>query len=170
MSSKDDKESKEYIGDFDSPEQSRSRLKAIKILGSRRLSAYEMNRRLMNKGETGESAQETVEWLEKIGAVDDTEYAAAIVSHYSAKGYGLVRIKDELYRRGIPRDMWDAALAPLEDMSQSEAVQRFLEKKLRGGSDKDDLRRAADALCRRGFSYDEARTGINIYLENLEGS
>ena len=50
------------------------------------------------------------------------------------------------------------------------AAYDFLNKKLRGSRDKADLRRATDALCRRGFSYEEAKTAINRYLELVEES
>jgi len=126
-----------------------------------------MEKRLIKKGESEETAQDTVQWLEDIGAVNDSEFAAAIVRHYSSKGYGLARIKDELYKRGIKRDLWEDALAGLEADAFDEAAHQFLEKKLRGSSDKDDLRRAMDALCRRGFGYEEARSAVNRYMEDL---
>jgi len=142
---------------------SSSKARAVRILGSRNLSAHEMERRLMSKGESQQTAQETVKWLEDIGAVNDEEYAVIIARHYSAKGYGIARIKDELFRRGIPGEMWDDALGGLDNMG--EAAYDFLDKKLKGSRDKADLRRATDALCRRGFSYEDARTIISRYVE-----
>ena len=147
-------------------ESSTSKARAVRILGSRNLSAREMERRLVNKGESESTARGTVEWLENIGAVNDEEYAVAIVKHYCAKGYGFARIRDELFRRGIPRDMWDDALR--EAGNAEEAAHAYLAKKLRGSREKDDIRRAADALCRRGFSYEQARAAISIYLDNNE--
>ena len=147
---------------------SSSKARAVRILGSRNFSSHEIERRLMSKGESQQTAQETVRWLEDIGAVNDEEYAVIISKHYSAKGYGIARIKDELYRRGIPRELWDDALSGLDNMEA--AAYDFLNKKLRGSRDKADLRRATDALCRRGFSYEEAKTAINRYLELVEES
>jgi len=159
------------------PERSRIRTRAIRILGNRQMSSQKVERRLISKGESEKAARETVQWLEDIGALNDTEHAAEIVSHYSSKGYGLARIKDELYRRGIPRDLWDDALANQTDAETGEAVFQFLEKKLRGHHGdadpalwKKELRRATDALCRRGFSYEEARTAVNEYLESIENT
>ena len=37
-------------------------------------------------------------------------YAAQVVRYYSAKGYGERKLRDELYRRGVPRELWDEAL------------------------------------------------------------
>lgn len=145
---------------------SSAKARALRILGTRSLSAREMEKRLTSKGESEQVAQETVRWLKEVGEVDDVEYAAAIARHYSARGYGAARIKDELFRRGIPRDLWDDALCGIDN--EGEAAYDFLGKKLKGSRDKADLRRATDALCRRGFSYEEARAIVNRYLENVE--
>ncbi|MCL2409572.1 MAG: recombination regulator RecX [Oscillospiraceae bacterium] len=150
----------------DSLEKRSARERALKILGSRNMSKCALEKRLVQKGESVEDAQEAVEWLEELRLIDDEEHAAAIVRHYSGKGYGAAKIKDELYRRGIPREMWDEALGQLGDMD--DAALEFLQKKLKGGSDKTELRRAMDALSRRGFSYEEARRAMSRYIEMIE--
>lgn len=147
-------------------ELSASKARALRILGNRNYSANEMVRRLTAKGETQTTAEETARWLEDIGAINDEQYAEGIVAHYSAKGYGLSKIKDELYRRGIPRGMWEHALAALSD--EDGAAYDFLSNKLRGSRDETDVRRAMDALYRRGFSYEQARTAANRYIDNID--
>jgi len=141
--------------------------RALRILGNRNFSEQEMQKRLVSKGETEENASEAVRWLVELGYIDDSNYATLIVGHYSAKGYGVSRVRDELYKRGIPRELWDEKLSELDDEEMSDAAFEFLRKKLRGSEDKDDLRRASDALVRRGFSYDDARAAVNRYLDEL---
>ena len=142
--------------------------RALKILGNRNFSEQEMLKRLTGKGESHEDSEETVRWLVELGYINDSDYATLIVNHYSAKGYGLARIRDELYKRGIPRDTWDEKLAELDDEDMLDTAIEFLRKKLRGSLDKDDLRRASDALVRRGYSYSDAKSAINRYIEDLE--
>jgi len=142
--------------------------RALKILGSRQMSAEDMYKRLISKGETEEDAAETVSWLERMGAIDDVRYAESICLHYSGKGYGLTRIKDELFKRGIPRQLWDEALTAVEETEMDDAAVEFLHKKLRGSVEKDDIRRATDALCRRGYSYEDARMAVKRYIEDIE--
>jgi len=142
--------------------------RALKILGSRNFSEQEMIKRLTGKGESPEDAEEAVRWLVKLGYINDNDYAVLIVRHYFAKGYGEARIRDELYKRGIPRDLWDDKFAGLDSDDIGDAALEFLKKKLRGSDDRDDLRRASDALVRRGFSYDDARAAINRYKDELE--
>ena len=141
--------------------------RALKILGNRNFSEQEMIKRLTGKGETRENAEETVRWLTQLGYINDSDYATLIVRHYSSKGFGVARIKDELYKRGIPKDMWDDKLASLDDEDMQDTALEFLTKKLRGSDDKDDIRRAYDALIRRGFSFDDARAAVNKYLETM---
>ena len=140
--------------------------RALKILGSRSFSEKEMLKRLTSKGETPENAEEAVKWLVELGYINDSDYALLIVRHYAAKGYGIARIRDELYKRGIPRELWDEKLEELDDSEMTDTALEFLTKKLRGSVDKDDLRRASNALVRRGFSYDDARAAVNRYLED----
>jgi regulatory protein len=146
----------------------KTKKRALRILGSRNFSEQEMYRRLVSKGEPEENASETVRWLVELGYINDSDYATLIVRHYAAKGYGEARIKDELYKRGIPRDYWEEKLAGISETEQNDAATLFLTKKLRGSNDKDDLRRASDALVRRGYSYDEAKAAVTGYLESQE--
>ena len=142
--------------------------RALRILGSRSFSEQEMEKRLTGKGESPEDAQETVRWLVELGYINDDEYATQIVRHYAGKGYGVSRIRDELYKRGIPRELWDEKLSRIDESEMSDVALELLNKKLRGSREKDDLRRALDMLVRRGFSYDDAKTAVNKYLVSAE--
>ena len=144
--------------------ESKSKIKAIKIMGNRRLSSSEIKKRLIQKGEDEENAESTTLWLEQMGLVDDQEYATLIVSHYLNRGYGIARIRDELYRRGIPRELLDEALKSIDDTQMLEAADIFLQKKLKSGFDQKDVKRASDALLRRGFTYEETKTAIDKIL------
>ena len=152
----------------ETPDLTSTKKRAIKILGNRYMSKSDLERRLVSKGETEEAAQETAQWLEDIGAVNDEDLADAITRHYIVKGYGLARIKDELYKRGIPREMWDDVLYNIDDDVFEEAAFNFLEKKLKGSIDTNEIRRAMDALLRRGFSYEQSRVAISKYTDHNE--
>ena len=144
-------------------EQNASKARALKTIGSRTLSSKEIQKRMVAKGDSAEIASQTTQWLEEIGLVNDEEYAKSIVRHYTKKGYGNARIKQELFKRGIERDFWDDAMEESDGME--DAAYAFVEKKLRSGSDESEIRKTIDAMRRRGYSYDEARAAINRYLE-----
>ena len=148
-------------------ERARLRARALRILGSRGMSRAEMIRRLTDKGEDALAAEETADWLESIGAIDDTEFAASIVRHYAAKGFGLMRIKSELHRRGIDRDLWDEALALLPEEMEENAFEALCAILRRAPVSRDRLLRAGQAVARRGFSWSEVQSATRRYTEEF---
>jgi regulatory protein len=159
----------EYTRLCEELEQSTLKAKALRILGNRNYSAYEIEKRLISKGGSRETAVKTVQWLKDTGMINDEQYAVTIVEHYREKGYGPARIKDELFRRGIPREIWDDALGDSDNINNYSATYDFLGKKLMDSRDKSQLRNATEALCRRGFSYEDARAAVNQYIDSVDG-
>ena len=115
------------------------------------LSAGVLREKLEKKGADPVLADRVVTWAQRIGLVNDGEYANALARHYAAKGYGIYKIKNELYRRKVPRVYWDEALALLDD--PAEQIQAFLEKKLTDPTDRKQVKKVSDALARRGYSW-----------------
>ena len=97
------------------------------------------------------------------GFVNDEEYAGQIARHYSAMGYGPGRVRTELNRRGVPKELWDEALSELPE--DTDTIDRLLAARLRGrdASDRRERDKAAAALFRRGFSWEEIRAAMNRY-------
>ncbi len=144
-----------------------AKTRALRILGTRSMSRHEITRRLQEKGESEETAHKTAEWLERIGAINDAEYAPMLVRHYAGKGYGKNRIKSELVRRGVPRELWEEALSELPE--QDETLDRFIRQKMSGRMPtKADIKRVTDALIRKGFSWDEIKSALRRYGESSE--
>lgn len=139
-----------------------ARSRALRMLGNRPMSRKEVTDRLTQKGTDEETAEETADWLLSIGALNDEEYAGQIVRHYAAKGYGAGRIRDELYRRGVPRELWDDALSELPD--SEDTVYKLLKSKIKSENpDRAEITKAANALYRRGFSWDEIKSAVNKF-------
>ena len=148
-------------------ERSHCRQRALRIIGARAMSVKELTDRLKEKGESPENAEDAAAWLQEMHLLDDAQYAAMCVRHYAAKGYGAGRIRSELYRRGIPRELWDDALQELPE--QDAQIDTLLRRRLRSDTpDRDELRRASDYLYRRGFGRDEIRAAIARYQDNYE--
>jgi regulatory protein len=134
------------------------REKAVAMLSRQMLSAGLLREKLIAKGAAEAQAEEVVRWASEIGLLNDRAYAAALVRLCQSRGYGVYRIRDELYRRRVPREYWEEALSELED--PAEAIDRYLEQKLTDPSDRRQVKRASDALARRGFSWNEVSEGI----------
>ena len=85
--------------------------------------------------------------------MDDESYAAAVTRHYAAKGYGPGRIRGELSRRGIDRELWDGALDQMPDNSGK--LDKFIAARLKDPTDRDQVRKVTAALYRRGHSWED---------------
>ena len=134
--------------------------KALSLLDRRDYSRAELLRKLDEKGYDAAAAEEAVDRLVYLGFVDDARYAPIVVRHYAAKGYGAQRIRGELQRRGIAKELWDAAMAEMPQ--QDETLDRLLRSRLKGApaSDRDALRKATDALRRKGYGWDEISAAV----------
>lgn len=135
--------------------------RALSLLTARPLSRKELTDRLLERADaTEEEAEAVADELERLGLLNDRAYAETLVRHYSAKGYGPYRLREELRRRGVPREHWDTALEGMDD--PAEAIDAFLQKKLRGAelSDPRVRKRLSDALARRGFRWEDISAGL----------
>jgi regulatory protein len=147
--------------------ESGAKNRAARMIGARPLSKKELVKRLTEKGEDPVHAQAAADWLEDLGAMNDGEYARAIVRHYSARGYGERRVKDELYRRGVPRDLWEDALSEAPD--PGEGIDAYLQSKLRGQApDQKTLKRVTDGLTRRGYAWPDIQAALRRYGAEVE--
>lgn len=144
-----------------------ARERAVRIISAAPVSRRELQSRLVRKGETEEHAQQAVQWLDELHLLDDAEVAAQIVRSGAAKGYGAARIRQMLYEKKIPRELWDDALSQLPP--QGNAIDDFLRRRFRGAKpDQKELKRATDALLRRGHSWCDIRSALERYAPEEE--
>ncbi len=143
-----------------------AKARALKILERRDVSRKMLLDKLTEKGVADADAEEVADWLCGLGVVNDERFAGLIVRHYAAKGYGERRIREELYRRGIDRELWDAALEELT--GSDERLDRLLGAKLRGDASPENLQRTQNYLLRRGYSWEDIREATERYLSGKD--
>ena len=145
--------------------RSEMRVRAANMISARSLSRRELTKKLREKGAGESDAEETADWLENIGALCDADYAAMLARHYSGAGYGEAKVRDELYRRGVPRELWEDALSALPEAR--ETIMRVIAQKTKGRAlDEKGRKRLSDMLLRRGFAWRDVRAALAIYDEN----
>ena len=143
-----------------------TRAAAAEIMGRRAMSRRDLERKLQEKGASQVEARYAAEWMEAIGAINDTEYAAMLARHYGQRCYGPGWIREKLREKGIPRELWDDALEQLPP--EEEQIEAFLNSKLRGGvPDAQQQKKLAAALARRGFGWSEVRAAMSRWGEEL---
>lgn len=135
--------------------------RALELLSRRPMSAKELSDKLIQKGAERNQAAACVRWLQEQRLLDDEAYAGAVVRHYAAKGYGEGRIRQELSRRGVPRDCWDEALGKRPD--NTEKIDKLIAARLHDPENRDEVRKVTAALFRRGFGWDEIRAALGRF-------
>jgi len=136
-----------------------AKMRAVRIVSATSVSRKDLEDRLIQKGEDAVYAKEAVRWMEELHLVDDKNTAEQVVHSCISKGYGLARAKQALYEKRIPKEYWDEALADYPD--QNEKIRAFLRSRLDARSDRRDVKKAVDALLRRGHSYGSIRRELD---------
>ncbi len=135
-----------------------AKMRAVRIVSASSVSKSDLQHRLIQKGEDPKQAADAVEWMAELNLLDDRQTAAQVVGRCISKGYGLARAKQALYEKRIPREYWEEALEDYPD--QTEKILVFLRSRLGDEPDERTVKRAIDALIRRGHSYGDIRQAL----------
>ena len=135
-----------------------AKMRAVRIVSASSVSKRDLEYRLIQKGEDPKQAKQAVAWMSDLNLLDDAKTAEQIVDRCIRKGYGLSRAKQALYEKRIPKELWEDALTDYPD--QTEKIVDYLRSRLDDEADERDVRRATDALLRRGHSYQEIRRAM----------
>lgn len=141
--------------------------KSLELLSRKPLSRWELEKKLEQWDAGEEERQAICQRMEELGFLNDRVYAQRVVSHFSARGFGVKKLRDELYRRGVPRELWEEALEGAED--PAEAIDAFLAKKLAGREgDRKELQKVSAALARRGYQWSDISAALRRYGAQVE--
>lgn len=143
-----------------------AKMRAVRIVSASSVSARDLEERLRRKGETKEDAKAAVSWMQDLSFVDDLETARQVVRRGIARGYGKARLRQMLYEKRIPKNLWEEAM---EDIPEpDEAILSFLDSRLGENPDEKELKKTIDALLRRGHAWQDIRRCLAIRGESME--
>lgn len=140
--------------------------RALRLIGSQAMSVKGLRDKLVQKGELPENAEKAVVFLKRMGLLNDASFAGIVVRHYAAKGYGPGRIRNELYRHGVPKELWGEALKEMPE--QDDKIDKYVRSRLSDPIDKSQIRKVADGLSRRGYSWSEIKAALERFKAALE--
>lgn len=143
-----------------------AKMRAVRIVSASSVSKRDLEERLVRKGENPQQAREAVEWMEDLNLIDDEKTAEQVVQRCISKGYGLARAKQALYEKRIPKRYWEAALEGYPD--QAEHILSFLRVRLDENAQDKEVKKAVDALLRRGHNYSEIRRALELLRLDFE--
>ncbi len=143
---------------------------ALRFLGYRMRSRREVSDRLKKDDFSEEIRERVLSFLEEYGYIDDEAFAKAYIEEKKRlKGYGGIRLKQELIMKGISREIIDGLSEELES-DDIDIIKKAIEKKLKGGSvsDRKELQRLYGYLMRKGFPYEKCKEALTEYNEETE--
>ena len=133
--------------------------KAVDLLSRRDHSRKELLDKLRQKG-YGEYAVEAIEKLADYGYIDDRRFARIFAEELiRLKSYGKKRVEQELYRKGVERDIICEVISECD--FPSEKLAEIIERKYsRYLNDEKGVNKTVNALLRLGYTYTEIRDAI----------
>jgi len=143
---------------------------ALNLLTARQYTARNLRRKLVQKGCSAIDVDATIDRLIANGLLDDARYAAAFArGKLLGPGASKRRIRQQLYQRGIPNEVSDAAIETViadESVDLEAVIEKDARKKLASlGSLEPPIikRRLYSHLARRGYDIDE----INAVMKKV---
>ena len=134
---------------------------AIALLARREYSRAELERKLGSRTPDAELLLQALDQLQQDGYQSDQRFAEVFARSRLGSGYGQMRIRQELQRKGIGRERIEQVLQEQEMDSRQLALechQRRFGETL--PTDQKEYGRRMRFLVNRGFSFEDARYAI----------
>lgn len=141
---------------------------AANVLTYKNRSAAALYDRLLEKGMEEGDAAWAVARLTELGFLNDETYGRQVVEQCRAKGWGRIRIAQELKKKQVDPMLIDALLEDFQP--DAEKLRRLIDSRLKGERcpDRALVKKTADSLARRGFTWAQIRQALSDYTEQLE--
>lgn len=140
-------------------EQFRANNYALSLLSFRARSEKEIRDRMLQKGYEPSVIENTIRYLKEQRYVNDREFAEAFIKDKTELShYGRNRIKIELFKKGISKELVDELIEEnIQSDIEYKTAKELAESKIKSyQKDKKDAqyRKLSGYLLRKGYSYD----------------
>lgn len=144
---------------------------ALNFVSYKQRTKFEVEQKLKQKHYTESEIQKAIEFLEDFGYLDDKKFAKEYLQFaLKQKKYSLLRIKNNLFQKGLSKDLIDEVLRDLQvDSQEFENAMNLALKKFQQlvRMNKDNpVQKVAQYLYSKGFSWEM----INKVVEELPGN
>ena len=139
---------------------------AMYYLGTRARTARQMEEYLQKKEHDERTIAQVMEKLTEYKLIDDEEYARRYVETRKGSS-GKYLLRQKMRTLGLDADTIDEAVSSVPFEDQVSAARALLERRLEHDDRPDALRRAVQAVMRRGFAYDAVRAAADAHKEEL---
>ena len=170
-------ESQQELLDQDAPYRARER--ALRLLGLRDRSRKEIETRLRQAGFDAGVVGATVEWLARLGYLDDGRFARVYAAEKQRSGWGPRRVRAELAAKGVERSIVEETMASAgeeefeEGAAEGESALEHTVRKRFGRQFASDPvtaeRRLAGFLTRRGYGWETINRMVRMLRSETPG-
>ena len=143
--------------------------KGIELIAFSQNTKKGLAKKLISRGFEKEICIDAVEYLEKVGYIDEHAQAEMLTTELTErKLYGRERIKNELFKKEFSRDVIDSALDTEIDFDEicAERIKNTIgiEPFIEGGNAR---KKAFATLLRYGFSFENIKNALEIIKNEL---
>lgn len=147
---------------------------ALKLLARRLHSKYELKQKLLKKKHAPDIINEVLSHLERNEILNDSQFSKLFVAEkLRNKKLGALKIKAELFKRGIDRKIIDSEIELLNDEYLNENALEIAKKKLKilskRGTEKEKIKtKLFSFLLSKGYDYETVKNIIyNVLSESV---
>lgn len=143
---------------------------ALRLLSFRARSEREMADRLAKKGFAPDVADQTVTRLRELNLLNDGALARDMAESRRRSGRGDHRIRQELRKRGLPKESIADALDAAPATDGAERAWAALQKRatrMKGLDRERAYRRLQGFLVRQGFGIDDTRSALKRFFSTV---
>lgn len=153
-------------------EQFRAQNYALNLLSYRARSEREIMERMQQKGYESSVIEDTIAYLKEQGYLDDYAFAEMFIRDKSELNkYGQNRIKTELYKKGVAREVINGLIEEMIDSnSEYEKAKELAKKKIKSyqqDSKQALYRKLNGFLIRKGYPYDVVSRVVKELVSNM---
>jgi regulatory protein len=142
-----------------------ARDRAIRFIEYRARSKGETLQRLMQWGYNGDVCSHVVADLESCGLLDDREFAGIFIAEMLRKGFGFYRIRGELIKKKLDRELVEEVLCeyPVDnELERAADLAGTIMAKIGNDNSTATRRKIIGHLIRRGYSRDTAQEACKL--------
>lgn len=133
-------------------------LRALDLISRRIRSEKEIRDYAWQKQWSPENLERVIERLYQNNYLDDERFAKSFIASRASRAISLKKLRVDLVKKGINKDIIDKALEEDENFSENESLKKVILKKR---SHYDDDRKLIAYLMRQGFLYDDINNCLN---------
>ncbi|OBG46191.1 recombination regulator RecX [Mycolicibacterium fortuitum] len=143
----------------------------LRLLTARARTRAELTEQLAKRGYEEDLSARVLNRLTEVGLIDDEDFAEQWVrSRHANSGKGKRALAVELRKKGVDKEVIDAALADLDPAAERQRAEQLVRDKLRRERLDDDdgdvkvTRRLVGMLARRGYNQSMAFDVVSVEL------